>query len=74
VSPDPAVAAFNRPFFDSRRELYWTRTEERVERWFFGGEGGVSFPFCATGCVGLHITGGYLPAPGSPMIEVGIGR
>jgi hypothetical protein len=66
--------AIYRPFFDSRRELYWSRSEERVERFFVGGEGGVSVPFCSTGCVGVHITAGFLPAPASAMVGVAFGR
>jgi hypothetical protein len=61
------------PFFDSGHPLYWERNDEPVVRQVLGGEGGVSIPLCLTSCVRLWFTAGYLPAPATGLIELGVG-
>jgi hypothetical protein len=62
-----------RPFFDSGHVLYWERNDQRVIRAVAGAEGGFSIPLCATSCVSLFLTAGYLPVPATGLIELGVG-
>ncbi len=63
--------AIYKPFFDSLHDVYWPGSEEHVERYFVGGQGGFVLPFCLVSCIKLAVTAGYLPAPAGPLVEVG---
>lgn len=66
--------AIYRPFFDSRRVRYWGNDYDEVERFFVGGEGGITVPLSFKRAFSLSIAVGYLPAPATPIVEVGIGN
>lgn len=59
--------AIVRPIYDPGW-TFWA--EQSVTRVPVGARFGVLFPLCLSNCFSLGLTGGYLPAPGVPLVDV----
>jgi hypothetical protein len=65
--------AIVRPLNDWADAHYYGSGLHRVKRTSVGFRGGISVPVCWAVCAVVGFTGGWLPSPGAPLVELSVG-